>query len=57
MYLVFAFYTYYPTGGWSDYHAKYDTIEEARDACKNLKERFNHTQIVNSFTLQVEEED
>ena len=29
-YLVFSFAVYYPGGGWTDFDADYETIEEAR---------------------------
>lgn len=30
-YLLFRFDRFYPTGGWNDFSAAYDTIEEARE--------------------------
>jgi len=28
-YLLFAGYTYYPSGGWGDYRGSFETVEEA----------------------------
>jgi hypothetical protein len=35
-FLVFAFDTYYPGGGWTDFEASFDTLEEARAHAKTL---------------------
>jgi len=32
MYLLFAFDTYYPAGGWHDYKGLFDTLQEAKEA-------------------------
>lgn len=34
-YLVFEYPDYYPSGGWNDFIGDFDTIEEARAACKD----------------------
>lgn len=36
-YLVFAFEGYYPVGGWGDFYSSYETLEEAKRACKCLE--------------------
>jgi hypothetical protein len=36
MYLVFAGYHYYPSGGWSDYQGSYSSEKEALQAIANL---------------------
>lgn len=51
-YLLFAGDTYYPSGGWSDFHSDHDTIEEAL-AAKNGLEYIDWYQIVDSTTVKV----
>lgn len=35
-YLVFAGQYYYPSGGWDDYRAQFDNLDEARSYAKSL---------------------
>jgi len=52
MYMLFSFNTYYPSGGWNDYRARFNTIEEARrEGCERLKHGDDWFQIVDTETL------
>ncbi len=67
MYLLFAFETYYPSGGWGDFKGKFDTIDQAIEKAKTYKwdelnpqnntendEIFNgYWHIVDSNTLEI----
>lgn len=45
-YLVFSFETYYPRGGWRDFHGSFDTLEEA----KASSPKGDHAHIVDTLT-------
>ena len=45
---VFAGSLYYPTGGLGDYHASFETIEEAREKVNELMKEWNWFEIVRS---------
>lgn len=39
MYFLFAWDTYYPSGGLNDYEGAYDSLEKAEEAGKKLKDK------------------
>ena len=41
-FVVFAYGTYYPAGGWSDHVGSYDTVEEAREAARYQREELRN---------------
>jgi hypothetical protein len=49
-YLLFAGETYYPSGGWDDFIASFDTVAEARDAGIQHTERFGWFHIIDATT-------
>lgn len=51
-YLLFTFYTYYPSGGWDDFVGSYRTIEEARTEAHGAQ----NWQIIDSDTGEKVEE-
>lgn len=50
-YLVFSAECYYPSGGWNDFEADFDTLVEAADMTKIINRgRFRETHIVDTDT-------
>lgn len=54
-YLVFAFDSYYPAGGWNDFRGSYETPEEAVEAAENAGR--DYWQVVDAETGEVTRED
>ena len=52
-FLIFAYDSYYPTGGWGDFDSDHDTLEEAREVAKVLKKRCEWIQIVDLETREL----
>lgn len=53
-YLLFQFYSYYPSGGWEDFVADGDTIEELKVLPVYKKEPWAlNNQIVDTTTMKV----
>lgn len=53
-YLVFAGYSYYPSGGANDFVLATDDLEEARDKrIKNEEEGFDWSHIFDNETLEI----
>ncbi len=54
-FVVFSGDHYYPTGGWSDMHAAYDTLDEAKDGLTEIAGRNKYTwgHIVDLTTGQI----
>ena len=46
MFLLFAGYHYYPSGGWNDFVGQYDTIEEARQSYRSMDVNYEWYHIV-----------
>lgn len=55
MYLLFAFYNYYPEGGWNDYQGNFDSLDEATAVGNHLLEErdADEYQIVGLLTRKV----
>ena len=47
-YLVFTYDCYYPQGGWNDFRASFETLEEARKFCADS--RRDYKEIIDSET-------
>lgn len=54
-YLLFFGETYYPGGGWEDFHGAFDTIEDARNAVKARDSLPDWHEIVDTRTMSVVE--
>lgn len=56
-FLVFAFDTYYPDGGWNDFQSSWDSLDEARAASAGTREGngYDHSHIVDGQTGRIEE--
>jgi hypothetical protein len=56
-FLLFTFASYYPQGGWSDFRASYDTVQDAQIALANRSEQDKgwevYYQVVDTETMQV----
>jgi len=60
-YLVFCGAHYYPCGGWCDFHAAFDSLDEAQNAIISIKnkggfDRCEWIQIVDLQTMEIIEE-
>lgn len=54
MYLLFAGYTYYPDGGWGDFHGKYETEADAVEgANKALDDGCDWWHVVDMATMKI----
>lgn len=50
-YLVFAYDAYYPCGGWNDFQASFDTLEEAKAYVDGPHEyNYGFWSVIDSFT-------
>jgi len=47
-YLLFAFSSYYPEGGWNDLRGDYGTLKKAREMVAKLSVRYDWYQIVDT---------
>lgn len=47
-YLVFAYWAYYPIGGWHDFQDSFDTLEEARKFAESLQH--DHIDVIDTQT-------
>jgi len=52
-YLLFAFYVYYPQGGMDDMIDSFDTLEEAKDRIRGLREHYEDYQIFDTVSKRV----
>lgn len=54
-YLVFAHNHYYPAGGWRDFKKDFDSLEEANEHAKELKDQkvYDRSEVVDTETKEV----
>jgi len=52
-YILFAFWNYYPQGGMEDMIDSFDTLQEAEDRIKELREHYEEYQIFDTVTRSV----
>ena len=54
-YIVFLYDTYYPDGGWRDFHNSYDTLTEAREAADSKMSQYenNNCHVIDMETWKV----
>ena len=53
-YLLFGFDTYYPSGGWNDFLADFDTTEEAIEYALTMRRDWFH--VIDGTTGQIAKE-
>ncbi len=51
-YLVFSGPNYYPAGGWDDFDADFDTLEEAVKCANATDTLYNWAQVIDLETLE-----
>jgi hypothetical protein len=51
--MVFAFDSYYPSGGMNDFVNSYDDLAEAKELCERLNKDYDCTQILNTVTEEI----
>jgi hypothetical protein len=52
-YLIFKYKTYYPGGGWRDFHGSFETLEEAQKVRREIHETDGETTIIDGETGEV----
>ena len=52
-YILFAFWNYYPSGGMDDMIDSFDTLQEAEDRIKELKDHYEDYQIFDTLSKRI----
>jgi len=52
-YILFAFHTFYPSGGMDDFNSSFDTEDEAIAKAKELVDDYDEFQIFDTITRSV----
>ena len=52
-YILFAFWNYYPSGGMDDMIDSFDTLQEAEDRIKELRDHYEEYQIFDTLSKRI----